>query len=318
MSRIKTIHSETELWKAVIEKFEQHRIIDQTAFYLDKGVDLYYSPDKKTSSINYDYPKMAQMLKNIFTQQNVGKAAIVSLGCGDCEKDKMVLKHLQEIGCDVTFFGIDASMEMLHKAKNTFSNTNFNANLICGSFGAPGFKEDLEKIIGEYDLKVFLFFGGTFCNLHQGYIADTLNRILNIGDYLLLDVAGVETMTTVKQAQLFEKYLRYNEASIEMAFHLAPIKTLGIPEESGRLTLETTTDDATQAIAFNFGFRMHTLTTLNLDSGEMTLSPNEHIKLVHILVYDLQKLAEFLEIRNFMFKERIPGDFHNQLLFQKQ
>ncbi len=316
MSRIKTIQSETELRKIIVKKFTQERVTDQTAFYLNEGAELYYNPTKKTSGANYDYPKIAQMLKNILNQQKGGKAAIISLGCGNCGTDKVILEHLQELGYDIPLFGVDSSMDMLYKAKENLSNTAFETHLICGHFGTLELKEYLDETLEAYDLKIFLFLGNTFGNLHQGHIAEVLEDLLDPGDHLLLDVAGVETMTTVKQAQLFERYLQYIDNQAENQFFLQPIKTMGVTEECGRLTLETAMDNATQAIAFKFGFRVHTLTRFNLDKRGVTLGSNEHVSLYRILIYDLQELVKFLEEREFVFQEQLLGNVNNQLVNQ--
>ena len=319
MVQISTIHSEVEIYKSIVKKFKQERVTDQTAFYLNERADIYYNPDKKFAGEQYDYSKITRLLENILAKKKGSKVVIVSLGCGNCEKDKIVLEHLQERGYNnIRFFGVDSSMAMIQKACNVLNNTPFEAHLICADFGALGFKKELDNIIGNYDIGIYLFFGNTFGNLHQGYIADVLKSILSTGDYLLLDIIGFKTITTTIQAKLFQRYLQYNENPADVKFHSGPIKALGVPEDCGKLTLEVTTDPATQARVFKFGFKVHTLTTLNLEEEEVNLSSNGRIHLIHILVYDLHKLTKFLEERSFKLKEQVTGKFLNQLLLQKQ
>lgn len=317
MVDIRTINSEVEVRKDIIKKFKQERIVDQTAFYLDKGADHYYNPNKKFSGEQYDYPKLARLIGKIISKKKGKRAAIVSLACGSCKKDKLLLEHLQELGHNISFFGVDSSMAMIKKANKVLSNVTFEANLICADFGAFNFKTELNNIVGDYDLKIYLFFGHTLGNLNQSYMADILKNILHKGDYLLLDVIGFETITVQIQAKLFERYSSYLESPPEMEFFLSPLKTLGIPEDCGELTLEVTTDNATKARLFKFGFKINTLVTFNLEGGEVNSSPDEHISLYHVLVYDLNKLTEFLSIRDFKLKEQVTGKFVNQLLFER-
>lgn len=317
MIDLSTIHSQVEVKKDIIKNFKQHRVINQTALYLGTGVDLYYNPDAILSKA-YDYHKVAILLKEIISKRTEAKLAFVSLGCGSCEKDKKVLEHLQETTKhNITFFGVDSSMAMIKKANKVLKDASFDSHLIFADFGALGFKEELDDLIGDHDIGIYLFFGNTFGNLNQGYIADVLNNILHKDDYLLLDVAGFETITTTIQSKLFKRYVRYLNSPHEAVFFLRPIKSFGVPEDCGKLILDITKDDATQAQVFMFKFKVSNSTTFDLGE-KVNLSPNECVDLCKILVYDLGELNKFLEIKEFKLKGQILGDFHNQLLLQKQ
>lgn len=319
MIQVRPINSEMEIQKDVVKNFKRRRTVNQTAFYLDSGADHYYNPDKKFSGEQYDYHKITQLLENILVKKKSEKIVIVSLGCGSCEKDKIVLEHLQEKGYNnIRFFGVDSSIAMIQKATSVLDEATFDANLICADFGVAGFKEGLNKIIGHYDIGIYLFFGNTFGNLNQSYIADVLRNILHEGDYLLLDIIGFEEITTTIQASLFQRYLGYLDNPADVKFSLSPFDTFGIPKDCGKLTLQVTTDAVTQARVYLFGFKVETSTDFNIEREAFNLAPNEEVSLHFIMIYDLNELNKFLKTKKFEVKEKIIGKFLNQLLLEKK
>lgn len=318
MIRIKTINSEVEIREDIVRTFKQYRVVDQKAFYLGAGSDIYYHPDRVSSGNKYDYFKIAQLIAKVLTQNKEAKVAIVGLACGNCEKDRIVLEHVQEAGYDVPFFGVDSSMAMLHKANSVLSDAPFEAHLICADVGAFHFKRELDRILGEYDLSLYLFFGNTVGNLNQNYIARMLSNILRPGDYILLDVVGFETITPQIEDKLLRRYTGYLSNPEEASFFLYPLKSLGVPEGCGKLTLKVTKDDTHQARVFTFGFEITTSANFNLEGEEINLSPNDYIDLHLILSYDLNALTVFLEKKKFALKDQLVGEFMNQLLLQRQ
>lgn len=318
MIRIKTINSEVEIWKSIVTNFKQYRAIDQKAFYLGAGAALYYHPDKKFTGESYDYSTIARLIARLLTQNKGAKVAVVSLGCGNCEKDKIILEQVQAMGHNVRFFGVDSSIAMLHKANRVLSDVTFEAHLICADVGAFHFKRELDRIIGAYDLGLYLFFGNTFGNLNQSYIAEALKKSLRPGDYMLLDIIGFEHITPQIKGMLLERYEGFLKNPPDTEFYLHPLKAFGIPVDCGRLSLDVTKHNASQAQVFTFGFKITTLTDFSLEEDELTLSPNEYIQLGDILIYDLKELIKFLETKKFALKDQLIGDFMNQLLLQRQ
>ncbi len=323
MTQIKTINSEADIREDVVENFKVYRVIPQTACYIGDGTDRYYNPKRtnmsaRYSGSNYNYPKIAQMLNAALTTKKGGRIVVISLGCGSCEIDKAVLERLHKMGHDFSFFGVDSSMSMLYKAGEVLEDASFETDLICANFGTSKFKKGLGRIVGQYDVAIYLFSGNTLGNLNQSYIGDVLKNILRKGDYLLLDVAGFETVSSVVQAKMFKRYKGYLNNPADAEFYLGPLKELGVPESNGKLTLKVTEDDETQAQVFTFGFKVNTLTEFKLEEEEIGLSPNEHVVLHHVLIYDLDELTNFLETKRFKVKDRLIGEFMNQLLLEKQ
>lgn len=319
MIRLRTINSEVEIWKSIIKNFKQYRTVNQTAFYLGAGADYYYDdPGIEFSRQSYDCTGIAQLLKNILAKKKDLKVAIVSLACGSCKIDRIIMEYLQEAGYDVQFFGVDSSMAMLRKANNVLNNATFKSHLICANIGAFNFKKELDKIIGDYDFGIYLFFGNIIGNLNQNYMIGTLRNILRPGEYMLLDVVGFETITPQIQDKMLERYTGYLYSPPEIKFFSYPLEAFGVPEDCGKLTLKTRKDHITGAEVFNLGFQVKNAIRFTLERDEISLSRNEYIDLHDILVYDLNKLTELLEGKDFKLKNKLAGDHVNQLLLQRQ
>ena len=320
---LRTIVSEVEIQNSIVKNFKQYRTLNQTAPYVGAGAEYYYDPDMKFSGESYDYPKITTLLESVFTEKKGAKIAVVSLACGNCKKDRRVLEPLQAAGYPFSFFGVDSSMAMLYKAGEVLNDVTFKARLICADVGAFNFKKELDRIMGEYDVVIYMFFGNTFIgnilgNLNQTYMTDLLNNILRPGDYMLLDLVGFKTLTPTIREKLLERYTGYLTRAPEIKFFLNPLKFLGVSENFGELTLKMAKDDTTQAHIFIFGFKIHTPFRFTLEGDELIVNSNECINLYYIWAYDLYKLTEFLASRNFKLKEQRVGEFVSQLLFKRQ
>ena len=311
---LRTIVSEVEIQDRIVKNFKQYRTVNHMAFYLGDGADYYYN----VSTDHYSYPKITTLLKSVFTEKKGAKIAVVSLACGNCNIDNTVLEPLQAAGYPFSFFGVDSSMAMLYKAGEVLNNAAFNARLICADVGAFNFKKELDRIMGAYDIVIYLFFGNTAGNLNQNYMIRMLNTILRPGDYVLLDVVGFEQITPKIKDKLEERYTGYLNDPADIRFLLYPLNRLGIPDRCGELVLDTKKDITTQAKVFKFGFISNQAIQFTLEGEEISITPNEYIDLLDILVYNLPILTTFLEEKGFMLKEKIVGDHVNQLLFKKQ
>lgn len=317
MIDIRTINSEVDIQEECTKNFKKKRIIDQTALYLGTCANNYYNPNTAFSA-QYDYPRLIQLLTNTLSEKKDLSVAIISLGCGSCEKEKPILDHLKKVGYNISFFGVDSSMAMIKKAARVLNNATFEPHLICADFGGLNFKKELNKIIGDYSVKMYMFFGNTFGNLNQSYVTDVLKNIMRTGDYLLLDIVGVEAVTPLMRSKLFERYVKFIEHPPEKRFFFGPAKALGIPEDCGEMALEVNTDHTTQALIFRFKFKINRSVKFNIEQEEVNLSTNEYIHLCDILVYDINELIKFLKKRSFKLEEQILGYPWNQLLLQRQ
>ncbi len=316
MTTIRTINSEVEIRDDMTKSFKRHRVLEQNAFYLSDGAKNYYNPNKKFSKSKYNLDGIYSMLKKTLKNKN-NKTAIISLGCGSCEKEKEILTRLNKENYNFSFYGVDSSMSMINLADKALNSAKFPSNLICADFGSLKFRLELDKIIGKYDVKIFLFFGHTLGNLNQSYMADILKNLMNKGDYLLIDIIGFKEINSEKEAKLFERYVSYLNSEPEIEFFLYPLKNLGVDTSCGEVTLEMRKNTTINALLFQFGFKVLKQFEFFLDGDEVILIPDEYIELYNILIYDLNKLTAFFERRNFKLKEMNTGQFLNQILFEK-
>lgn len=315
---IQTISSETAIWRNMTQNFRKYRVLDYIAFYLGTGADYYNHPDNLFSPQGYDYPKIAQLIADILPKNTAAKTAIVSLGCGSCENDRRILEHLQALGHTMPFVGVDASMAMLHKAQKALEGVTFDTRLLFADFSTEDFEKELNNIVDQYDLRIYLFMGNTLSNFHQSYITNKLSNMLHTGDYLLLDVAGCSEMPFQIHDKVHGRHTDSPANSPEKEFLLHPLKVFGVPEHCGKITLTETDYEAAGAQEVTFGFRVHTSCGFNLEGMEINLYPNDLVELHHVLTYNLTKLARYLEEKNLIVKEKVGGECMNQLLLEKQ
>ena len=315
---LRTIVSEVEIQNSIVKNFKQYRTINQIAFYLGDGAGYYYDSDRLSAANLYNYPKITRLLGNVLAEKKGAKIAVVSLACGNCKTDKTILQPLQVAGYPFSFFGVDSSMAMLYKAGEVLNDVTFKARLICADVGAFNFKKELDRIMGEYDVVIYMFFGNIVGNLNQNYMTRMLNTILRPGDYVLLDVAGFKTITPPIREKLLERYTGYLHNPFETRFFLHPLKSLGVPDNCGELVLDTQKDSVTQAEVFKFSFKVKNSLRSVLEGEEIGLSHDEYIELYDILIYNLDKLTAFLEGKDFTLKDQVTLDFKTQLLFKKQ
>ena len=317
MLHIQTINSEIEIRDNIVKNFKQYRTLTQPAFYLGDGAGYYYDSNRLSSGDQYNYPKITTLLGNVLAEKKGAKIALVSLACGNCKTDKTILQPLQAAGYSFSFFGVDTSMAMLYKACEVLNDVTFNARLICADVGAFTFKKELNRLMGEYDVVIYMFFGNIVGNLNQNYMTQMLNTMLRPGDYVLLDVAGFKTIPPPIREKLLERYTGYLHNPVEVRFLLYPLTHWGVPDTCGALVLDTQKDPVTRAEVFKFGFKVKNALRFVLEGEEVGLNRNDYIELYDILIYNLDELTAFLEGKNFTLKAQVSGDFINQLLFKR-
>lgn len=319
------ITSQVDVYKSIVQNLKQHNKINQSAFYtgtLWKSYDVPYIEFSPVPEEEYEYPATLQWLKTLFEDHEGAKVAVISLGCGACEKEKIVMEQLQKEGYQVPFFGVDTSMELIHRAREAFYRSPVQSCFIQADLGEGYFKKELDRMIGVYDVVIYLFLGNTFIsdmlnNPSPKKMTNTLKALIKPGDYMLLNPAGAIKLPHISQNKLLDHYKGYCKNPDARRFLLHPLKVLGISEDCGELTLTIARDDTTGAQVTTFIFRVHTPFRFTLEGEEVILNPNEYIELFCIWFYELESLTVFLEEQNFELKGQVEGAFMNQLLFQK-
>lgn len=308
------------------KQFLKDRTIHMSAFYQGDGVDNFYSPERANSKDQYDYSGIASLI-DTYSDKYMN---VISLGCGDCRIDKMILHKLRESKVVFQFFGVDSSCEMIEKARKNSGLSNF----CVGDF----MEIDMGHLC-RFDRSVFMMIGNTFGNFDQNTIIEKMFSLMKEKDLFLLDIASFHNIDNDVEIKLKERYTSYTYNKANKDFLLRPIKNLGIPVECGDLLVKSSKDEPivnspiltpygsfvshpkhishTGASCFDFFFKIQKDTTVNICKTEVSLKEGESIHLHKILVYDIQLLIPFMKENGFKHLGTVMSGFKNQLLFEK-
>ncbi|MCB9798359.1 L-histidine N(alpha)-methyltransferase [Candidatus Nomurabacteria bacterium] len=280
--------------------FQQYKVCKQKAFYFGEGAELYL----KISGAKTDLFVEQEDLYHGFLQDNIDitkdEFVIISLGCADARKEKVMLERLSRDSDKVSFIGVDSSEEMICIAKETLKESPVSCEFICADFSSDEFIKRIHAVT-QGKIRIFTFLGSTFGNVEQSYMADMLYDLLEKGDKLWLEVAVRESISDKADRKFFENYLSWFDNEVTRDFLLHPLKLLGVPLDSGELFLNMAAEGDLNALLFSFRFRIDTKTVIEFDEHTVTLLPGNVIELLTIRAYDPQGLRNFFEERNFKF-----------------
>jgi uncharacterized SAM-dependent methyltransferase len=156
----------------------QTRKIEQKFFYLGEGAERYYSLSQKKDRAAHGYPTTEELVNFITPHLDPNKTIyFTSLGCGNSQVEIDVVKQLQE-RYDVVFVAVDYSEEMLAQTEAALADTDISYQLLCADFSARSFREEIANRVSKDIQSVFTFFGGTFGNVSQTKMVDTLYNIM--------------------------------------------------------------------------------------------------------------------------------------------
>jgi len=156
---------------------------------------------------------------------------VLSLGCGQGDKDVLLLAALRERGVRVSYVPVDTSQALLEMACAGAFSAGFPAQGIKADFTNP---THLQALAAEPETppRLVLLIGNTLGAFDPLTAARELARLLRPGDALLLDgeiYAGEVT---------FAGY----DNSLNRRFAWAPLHAVGIRDADGELVFETADD----------------------------------------------------------------------------
>lgn len=282
----------------------KNRAIEQKQLYLENGANKYYNSTankipRPHSSIGFSNDEYADFIYEHCLGNKQHKVAITSLACGNCSKEKRLIERMSNDAYDFIFMGMDSSKSMLQIAEETLHDTHGNIRLICSDFSSPSFRQEVSRLIKEYDQRIFFFLGSTIGNISLTNIADTLSNTLEKGDMLLLDVITRPDESQESDVKIFQKYASYLDIPELVTFYFNPLERIGVPFENGEMTLQMFKEESTGALRFEFGFLFKVKTRLNFREENITILPGENITINTIRVYDPNKFLSFFTEHDF-------------------
>jgi hypothetical protein len=311
--------SDTELNQELVHDIRE-RYIEQKLLYIDReGAERYYELHHKNKSglqnqfSDNDY---YEFLSKNLPQERV-KTAVVSLGCGNAERERGTIEKLIANGYEVIYIGIDASTHMLNMAEEQLAHIDIEKYYVKTDITSKDFKDEVIKLTKDCDMRIFTFLGGTIGNVNQTNIADVLYDLLNDQDILWLDTVIRADLSMERNLRIFNRYSSYinDEKIMEYFFH--PLAHVGVPYESGQMHLKTQEETSVGALMFTFYFHINKKTVLNIKGETIHLLPNEEIKLINIRVYHPETLISFFAGHEFKLKDFMKKENKAQYIFKK-
>lgn len=310
------LNTEEEMRDDFLKHFKQYKVFQQKSFYFDGGADVYYQGlNKKRVHTLELQKKYCDFLEQTLIDREKS-IAIISLGAGNSEKEKVFLDQMHKDGYKFKYVGIDSSRDMIDMSQHILADVPYDVTLLHADFSNESVIEKVRELTSSYDQRLYAFIGGTLGNVEQDYIADILFDMLVPGDKLWVEV-GIRPEKTDKQDRLlFERYLGYLD--FRKDFYFLPLATLGVPPENGEMFLQMINEESLGSLKFTFRFRFTEKTVIKYKKRTITLLPGSTVDLISIRSYDPEGLAHFFEERHFRFLGKDSGEHMGQFLFEKK
>jgi hypothetical protein len=245
------------------------------------------------------------------------KVAIVSLGCGNSERERGVLKKLHDNGYDFIYIGVDISKPMLKMAEKALKNLDVEKQFVIGDVANENFKDNITQLIKDYPKKIFAFLGGTLGNVNQTNIADVLYDTLSKGDTLWLEVVVRSDVSMETDMRMFNRYASYLGNKEIMNFYFHPLAKIGVPMSAGRIILKSFQEKSVGALHFTYSFNIKKKVVVTYKGETLHLLPGEEIELQNNRVYHPETLIKFFSEHDFTLIDKCIGEIWGQMMFQK-
>ncbi len=211
---------------------------------------------------------------------------IVSIGCGDAKKEKVLLKACREK--DVTCHLVDVSLEMLEAGMTNMQQNGYE----CRGFAAE--IDQLETLNKYWRHPVVLcLLGNNFCNYEPDYIFELMENNLKKGDYFLFDC---ETFTEdFLENNRLEKIKRAYRCSTNIQFNLSPLINLGISTEDIEFQLDLVPEGEKKSFKTRKQIKIKNDCSASLNGEKIIFKKGEKIRMGFTYKYDPKWLRIFLE-----------------------
>lgn len=311
--------NESELHKEFSRDIRDRRL-DQKFLYTDpESADTYYdlhhshkSGIKKSFSNDDYYTFLKKNLGN--TKQKIG---VISLGCGNAEKEKEALAKLSLDGWELIYIGVDSSMRMLELAQENLKDAPYERKFIQTDFIDDSFKDEIVELTKQCDRKLFAFLGNTLGNVNQTNIADILYNSLDVNDLLWLDVVARNDVSMENEMKTFNRYSSYLTDEKIKYFFFHPLSKLNIPFDSGDLMMRASKETSVGAMLFIFYFHFNKKIVSTIDNEKIHFLPGEEIGLQKIRVYHPETMITFFTEHEFALLDSTQKGNKGQFIFTK-
>ncbi|MBI2266657.1 MAG: L-histidine N(alpha)-methyltransferase [Armatimonadetes bacterium] len=233
MVHIKVLLRESEIAREFLAALAARSIPEKFFYWFPLSVrswlDLCGSDSYKNFSRSYGL--IEQSAAKAALHIPPGQIEVLSLGAGQGDKDMLILEALSRSGHPLRYIPADSSQALLETACDAAQKAGFSSEGIKLDIADARHLECLRPDPAGPP-RVTLILGNTLGAFDPFELCAALNALLRPADFLLLDgelYCGEETMAGYD-----------NPANRRFAF--APLRSIGITEEDGRLCFEANSD----------------------------------------------------------------------------
>lgn len=319
MEKIISYISDTGLKKKFMHCVRDRQIEQKFLYTAKSGATQYYEilKDKqrkmgnKIYGVEDDYTLLSQVIRKD------EKMAIVSLGCGNSERERKILEKLHNEDYNFIYIGVDSSKSMLKMAEKTLKDLNIEKQFVASDIANENFKDDISQLTKKYPKKIFAFLGGTLGNVNQTNIADVLYDTLSEEDILWLEVAIRSDVNMETNMKIFNRYASYLENKEIMDFYFHPLAQIDVPRSAGNVILKSFQEKSVGALHFTYSFNVKKKVVVTHKGETIHLLPGEEIELQNNRVYHPKTLIDFFSEHDFILIDKCIRKSFGQMLFKK-
>ena len=232
MTSITVLLTETALAYEFVASFRNRRLPEKFFYWFPLSVRAWLDLCSDGDYRNYVRSRslIAQTANEVAALVGPGPLEVVSLGCGQGDKDRLLLDALRAAGADVRYVAVDSSQALLELACAEATTGGIAASGIKADFTHPG---HLAAVAGsEGPRRLVMVIGNTLGAADPLAFARDLRSLLRPGDLVLVDgeiYGGAVTLAGY-------------DNSINRRFAWAPLRAVGIGSDDGALVFEEAAD----------------------------------------------------------------------------
>lgn len=320
MVSIHSITSDSELGNEFKNNLE-HRALEQKFSYMEDSALVYY--DRKNLKSAYmtdpadtlhidDYIKF---VSKVIKQKE--ETVIIVLGCGDMAREVEIVKNIGD-KYSIDLIGVDSSLAMLDIAEKTINDNDVEAFLIHADFTKRKFRDDIDSLTKKYKKRIFAFIGGTFGNVNQTAIADSLYNLLDKDDLLWVDAQLRVSLKKLDDIKSFNAFFSLTKVPARVKFWTLPLRRVGIPVSAGEIVMDTEEESSVGILKFTISFKFKKLTKIIYNKEVIHFSNNDKISLYYFRIYHAPTFIKFFRDHGFELLDKHLPKKKGQFLFRKK
>ncbi len=297
MSYSHILSSDTDLELEFLRGLKERKIDQKFMYFGGNASDFYTKWPHPKTELNPSAEEMAEVLSTYVARS--GKLLIISVGCGNSQRELAVLQLLRAQDIDVEYLAIDSSKEMLALTEQTFKGTEYVVQTVLADFMGHRFIQEINHITKHHEKRAFMLLGGTLGNLSQTAAIDSLYNILSPGEHVLIEPPIRPSLKHEDDLKIFKRYASALEMIDLNHVVFSALEKIGIPYDSGEMTIQTEREVSSGVLRIGYSFKIIKPIRLSYRGEVLHLLPPEHIQLYNVRLFFPDTFIEFVENHEF-------------------